>query len=398
VDAAGRRRRRSDIHHPTPHHDHPAGTVRPRRDAAIGGAAVGAGPTAAEVQGIVDGLVPFVQQHRGLTFSAPPAVAVVDNATFDEQSRAAFDRQTAVWQRRALILQVLGVVDPRIDVVAVFRSLEPIGQMARYDAVSKTLVVRAQPITPYTREQVVNALTTALDDQHFGLVRPPYDEAPDEIRWTFDALGTGDATRVADAWTGALAPSERAALDRAEQDAHVGVDLTKLPPAVVELAAFPVDAGVPFAEALAKGGNGPLDAAFAEPPHVTADVLHPERFLGHVPAVAVPAPAVEGRVLHNGVFGELMTVATLADTLTGGDGAARVAGGWAGDSYVLYEGRSGAPCIRVAYQASSPAAFAQLRDAFTTWAERHEGAEVSVEGETLLVSRCVTGGSGRSPA
>jgi hypothetical protein len=342
--------------------------------------------------------VPFVQQRRGLTFTSRPPVTVVDGATFDEQSKAAFDRQAVVWQRRALLLQALGAVDGHLDVVAVFRDLEPVGQLARYDPVSRTIVVRGQPITPYTREQLVGALTTALDDQRFGTDRPAYDAAPDEIRWAFEALRVGDATRVADAWVETLAPAERAARDRAEEDAHTGFDPTKLPPAVVELLTFPTDAGSGLAGALAGGttGNGPLDAAFGDPPHATADVLHPERFLGHVAAVPVPAPAVDGRTLATGVFGELLTVATLADSLSA-DGAARAAAGWAGDTYVLYESQSGTPCISIAYKAASPPALGQLRQAYATWAQHHEGAEVNVEGDTLTVSRCVIGG-GRSPA
>jgi hypothetical protein len=160
---------------------------------------------------------------------------------------------------------------------------------------------------------------------------------------------------------------------------------------------FPLDSGADFSSALAAGGNGPLDAAFAEPPHTTAEVLHPEKHLGKVAAVPVPAPTVQGRVTAGGTFGELMTVATLADTLQP-EGAARVAAGWAGDAYVLYDGPNAAPCLRIAYRASSPPAFAQLRQAFTVWAERHEGAEVAVEGDTLLVNRCISGGSGRNPA
>jgi hypothetical protein len=358
----------------------------------------GPAPTLTEVQAAVDALVPFVQQRRGLTFTSQPPVTVVDGAAFDDQAKAAFDRQVPVWQRRALLLQVLGAVDGRFDVVAAFRELEPVGRMARYDPASRTIVVRGQPITPYTREQLVGALTAALDDQRFGTDRPAYDGAADEIRWAFEALRVGDATRLADAWGETLTPADRAARDRAEEDAHTGFDPTKLPPAVVELLAFPTDEGSAFASALTGGAaaDGPLDGAFADPPHATADVLHPERFLGHVAAVPVPAPAVEGRVLATGVFGELMTVATLADTLAA-DGAARAAAGWAGDTYVLYEGESGTPCIRIAYKAVSPAALGQLRQAYATWAQHQEGAEVGGDGDTLIVSRCVTGG-GRSPA
>jgi hypothetical protein len=358
---------------------------------------VGPPPSQAEVQAAVDALVPFVERTRGVPFTTRPAVEVADNAAFDTQVRAAFDRHEDVWEQRALLMQVLGIVDPRLDVVGLFRANEPIGRMAFYDPLRRTIVVRGQKITPYTREQLVATLTRALDDQHLGTDRPAYDQSPDEITWTFDALKAGDATRVSDAWVQTLTPADQATRERAEQDAFVGADLTRLPPAVRELDAFPLEAGTVFAGALAAGGNGPLDAAFATPPTASTYVLHPERFTAQVPIVPVPAPAVEGRVLHTAMFGELMTVATLSDTLAP-DAASRAAAGWAGDSYVLYEGQSGTPCIRIAYKATSPAGFTELRQAYTTWAQGHEGAEVAVDGDMLVVNRCITGGRGRSPA
>jgi hypothetical protein len=357
----------------------------------------GPAPTLDEVQAAVEALVPFVEQQRGFAFGAHPAVEAVDNPTLDDRIRTDFDRHQTIWQHRALLMQTLGVVDRRLDVTAVVRSLEPVGRMVWYDPQRRTVVVRAQRITPYTQEQMVAALALALDDQRFGTDRPTYDASPDELPWAFDALREGDATRVADAWVKTLAPADQAARDRAEQDAHVGADLSRLPAALREVEAFPTESGTTFATALAAGGNGPLDAAFAEPPAATTGVLHPERFLGGVPVVPVPEPKVPGDVVRTGVFGELMTVATLADTLTPAD-AAKAAAGWAGDNYVVYTNANGAPCVTVAIRASSPEGLADLRTAFTTWAPRHEGAEVTVEGETLVVSRCIAGSRGRNPA
>jgi hypothetical protein len=357
---------------------------------------LGPPPGQAEVQVTLDALVPFVEERRGIKFTARPAVELADNAAFDEQIRAAFDRHEKVWTRRAQLLHVLGVADPRTDLVAVFRANEPVGRMAWYDPQRRAIVVRAQRITPYTRAQMVGALTLALDDQSYGIDRQDYDDSPDELTWGFGALMAGDAARIAGDWVVTLPPAELAAHDRAEHDAVVGADPDRLPPAVRELATFPTGAGADFAAALAAAGPGVLDNAFGEPPRFTTSVLHPDRFLGGVPVVPVPAPAVDGRVVASGTFGELMTIATLADTA--GDDAGRAASGWAGDAFAVYEGRAGALCVRIAYQASSPAGFEDLRKAYTTWAASHEGAEVTVEGETLLVSRCITGGRGRSPA
>jgi hypothetical protein len=358
---------------------------------------IGPPPSQAEVQAALDALVPFVEQHRGFPFAARPALDVVDNAAFDEQVRADFDRHEKAWERRALLLQVLGVVDPRLDVVALFRANEPIARMAWYDPQRRTVVVRAQRLTPFTREQMVEALTRALDDQRYGIDRPAYDESPDELMWAHAALVAGDALRISDEWVKSLPAAEQAARERAEQDAYIGADQNRLPPAVRELDGFPAEAGSVFAGVLAAAPPGTLDAAFGDPPRFSTAVLHPDRYLGKVPVVPVAAPEVEGRALASGTFGELMTVATLVDTLPP-EAARTAAAGWAGDAYVLYEGRSANPCVRIAYKASSPVAFEELRQAYATWSERHEGSEVTVEGDTLLVNRCITSSRGRSPA
>jgi hypothetical protein len=317
----------------------------------------------------------------------------MDSATFDEQIRTQLDRHQTLLQRQSQLLQVLGVVDPSVDAAAFLRDRAPLGVVARYDPVGKAIVVRGQPLTPYTREQLVRALVAATDDQHFGTDRPALDDAGAEARNAFDALVTGDAVRIADAWVETLNAGDKQARDRAEE-AIGGADLSRLRPALAHLVQFPTDAGSAFAADLAGAGPGVLDGAFAAPPAATADVFHPERYRSKVAPVTVPAPTVQGRVLATATFGELLTAATLADTL-GADAAGQAAAAWAGDTYVLYDGRSG-PCVRIDFRAGTPEGLEQLHTAWDQWKERHEGTEVTVSGETLQVNRCVSARGGRS--
>jgi hypothetical protein len=356
-------------------------------------APAGPPPSVAEVQAAIDQLLPFAQAQRGQSLTSRPAVAVMDSAAFDEQVRAQLDRHQTLLQRQSQLLQVLGVVDPSMDAAALLRDRAPLGIVARYDPNAKMIVVRGQPLTPYTREQLVAALVAAIDDQHFGTDRPALDDAGAEARAAFDALVAGDAVRIADAWVNTLNPADKAARDRAEE-ALGGADLSRLRPALAALIQFPTDAGSAFATALAGAGPGVLDGAFAAPPAATADILHPDRYRSKVAPVVVPAPTVQGKVLATATFGELMTAATLADTL-GPDAAGQAASAWAGDTYVLYDGRSG-PCVHIDFRAASPAGLDQLHAAWDQWKERHEGTEVTVAGETLQVNRCVSARGGRS--
>jgi hypothetical protein len=356
-------------------------------------APAGPPPSVGEVQAAIDQLLPFVQAQRGQSLTSRPAVAVMDSGAFDDQVRAELDRHQTLLQRRSQLLQVLGVVDPSIDAAAFLRDRAPLGVVARYDPVGKTIMVRGQPLTPYTREQLVGALVAAIDDQHFGTDRPALDDAGSEARDAFDALAAGDAVRIGDAWVGTLNPADKAVRDRAEE-AQGGADLSRLRPALAHLVQFPTDAGSAFAANLAGAGPGVLDGAFAAPPAATADILHPERYRSKVAPVVVPAPTVQGKVLATATFGELMTAATLADTLSP-EAAQQAAAAWAGDTYVLYDGRSG-PCVHIDFRAGSPAGLEQLRAAWEQWKERHEGTEVTVAGPTLQVNRCVSARGGRS--
>lgn len=105
---------------------------------------------------------------------------------------------------------------------------------------------------------------------------------------------------------------------------------------------FPYQEGQIFAAELhAGGGNAAIDAAFANPPQSTEQVLHPEKFLGAVrdapKAVALTFKAGPlWKKLHENVLGELGIRSFFFDLL-GVEEAARIAEGWGGDQFALYE-------------------------------------------------------------
>ncbi len=195
-----------------------------------------------------------------------------------------------------------------------------------YDTETKELVVRGPHLTPFVRQVLVHELTHALDDQHFDL---DPDFLDDEAALAFEALVEGDAVVVESRYLASLPEAERQAA-AAEEEATFGGAGGRIPDIEAELGAFPYRDGPRLVAALlAAGGPGRLDAAFRSPPVSSAEVLHPERFLDGPGRATVPPVAAEGRVVDDGVLGEVVLRLVLAGSVPR-DQAAKAAAGWAG--------------------------------------------------------------------
>ena len=127
------------------------------------------------------------------------------------------------------------------------------------------------------------------------------------------------------------------------------------PPLIAQGLLFPYLAGQAFVAALrAEGGWDSVNAAYADPPASTEQVLHPEKYLDRDDPTAVALPADLGDALGAGWtkaeennFGEFQTSVLLAD-LALGEGFDAVGGsslpeavvaaaaGWDGDRYAVW--------------------------------------------------------------
>lgn len=112
---------------------------------------------------------------------------------------------------------------------------------------------------------------------------------------------------------------------------------------------FTYGQGEAFVAALRdEGGWDAVDAAYADPPVSTEQILHPEKYFGardDPTPVALPDPAAalgDGWTLvHENALGELQTAVLLANQEASGFGplpeaAAAAAAGWDGDRYALW--------------------------------------------------------------
>ncbi|HWC12876.1 MAG TPA: hypothetical protein VG455_16835, partial [Acidimicrobiales bacterium] len=262
-----------------------------------------ADPTALDA--VVADLQAFVERERGLAFRRPVPVELQSEEDFVATLRRLERRQGGDADAAVLVnvVRALGLVDGPFD-ASILESGAEGDVLGFYDRARRRLYVRGDEATPAVRRVLVHELTHALADQHFGLERPGLERREDEAARAFAALVEGDAVRVEERFYESLSAEERRAADVAAD--AIGSLAADLPRVFEVLLAFPYEAGATFVAALAAaGGPERIDAAFANPPSTSEQILHPERFLGEEPGKEVAVPVAAGRVVDRGVLGEL---------------------------------------------------------------------------------------------
>jgi hypothetical protein len=335
--------------------------------------------TEAEIRAAVDDISAFVAGERGLAFREPVQVELAGEGDFQARLLEDFDEEAEELREDEALLKALGMVDPPVDLVASMRALLGGGVVGFYDPETHELVVRGTALTPYVRTTIAHELTHALDDQHFDLDRPEYDDADDEISFGFSALAEGNARRVEDAYLDSLGAAEQDAAAAEERALGSGVDVGDVPVVLIDLISAPYALGETFVESLVDaGGQAGLDAAFADPPRTSEQVIEPSAYGEGEARLEVPAPKPPGEVVDEGVVGQLLILLLLADEI--GNNAARTAAeGWGGDRYATW--RDGARwCASVAVVGDDAGETAELRAAFGDWAagQAEAGVEATV--------------------
>jgi hypothetical protein len=310
---------------------------------------------------VVAELSAFVEATRGLRFLEPVDVAVVGDRSFRRFLSGGAPTEQAGADVANAVLRALGLLAP--DHPGPSGELDADTVAGFYDTDTKELVVRGPHLTPFVRQVLVHELTHALDDQHFDL---DPDFLDDEAAMAFEALVEGDAVVVESRYLASLPEAERRAA-AAEEEATFGGAGGRIPDIVAELGAFPYRDGPRLVSALlAAGGPGRLDAAFRSPPVSSAEVLHPERFLDGPGRAGVPPVVADGRVVDDGVLGELILRLVLAGAVPR-DQAQKAAAGWAGDRYVAWSaGRR--TCLRATVVMDNAAEAAELAAGLRPWA------------------------------
>jgi len=248
----------------------------------------------------------YVESGRGLQFHGRVRVSVVDETTLAKLTGKPLSAKAAPATDRAATLATLGLTAPPGPAIPAGTAH---GTDAYYSFTGHTIYLLGGQFDAYRRTVLVHELTIALDDQHFGLQRLSTNAAgnADALR-ALDALIDGDATRIELGYVAGLSGTDQ----RSVKAAH---DYD--PPASTyaqNVAAFTVTAGADFVSSLvAAGGNGRVDAAFANPPGASGQILGPKTYLNDQQPYSVREPTSAGTVLDRGSLGQFGLAMVLTD-------------------------------------------------------------------------------------
>ena len=200
---------------------------------------------------------------------------------------------------------------------------------------------------------LAHELTHALQDQNFDLTTFPLKvKDNDDLALATAALVEGDATLLMAQYYGEhldvrdmLGDVLGGMLGQKTAKFHAA------PAYFREMLVFPYQQGAEFAMAVfAAGGSDALNAAFHEPPVSTKQILHPEKYLHnrHQPETITlqKLDAAGWRLIGNNVLGEFGLRQLLSQHLSLLQ-AQRVAAGWNGDRYHVYERGADGPTALV---------------------------------------------------
>ena len=247
----------------------------------------------------------------------------------DTRARAAFDFIPEDYDLRAELLDLYSAQ------VAGF-----------YDDEKNTLyVVSDTGLDLIARLTLAHEITHALQDERFNL-----NAFLDEDRMSDDeilarrALAEGDATLAMTAYlmnhVSDITEEDMAALQSEEIRASEQ-QLAEAPAIIRETLNFPYTYGETFVSALYEEGWDAVDAAYADPPVTTEQVLHPEKYLTRDEPQIMALPPLTAtlgsgwRLADDGTLGEFQMQVYLSQQLER-EIADAAGAGWDGDRYAVY--------------------------------------------------------------
>lgn len=246
-----------------------------------------------------------------------------------------------------LVQKLLGFFPTREDYEAVTYALLE-GQLAGYYEPGNGTMYLADDLDDANASSTLaHELVHALQDQHWDLrERARFVAGQDDKDSALSALAEGDATSAMEDETRARESPGATALDvpdaefaRVLRESVEGGSAARAPHALRMSLVAPYIDGVVFVNALRRqGGWASVDDAWEHPPVTTEQILHPEKWRVHEPAIVLPTPPPPSReftLLEANTYGEQGLRLSFEEWMPEVT-ATRAASGWGGDRAALY--------------------------------------------------------------
>ncbi len=309
-----------------------------------------------------------------------------------EYLRTVYERDLPVEdaERAEAFYRALGFFTPDTDLREVYLTLLNSQVAGFYDPETKTMnVIPMIGETPgdslsFT-EQItyIHEFTHALQDQHFdlnALLPVELNNQPDRAL-AIRSLVEGDATATMTVYTQAVAErNPMAALSILTEGLASGTLF--LPPGIptilVAELTFPYEAGATFVSTLhGDGGWAAVDAAYANPPQTSEQIMHPEKYASGETAIPVEIGAVslgaEWTQAWNVTLGEFYLQEQI-DAELAPSRANRAAAGWGGDRFLVFtHGDQVASLLKIVWD--TPEDAPEFNDIYAAYAEARFGTE-----------------------
>jgi hypothetical protein len=316
-------------------------------------------PTAALPGPSIDPLEAFAEieaQVRDLRGLAAPDIGppeILTRVQLADELRLILDETWTPEQLKSdnLTLRAMGLLAPEQDLRALTEELYAGQVLGFYEFERKRMVLVSDTgLTPEARVTYAHEYTHALQDAAFSTGAAHQAQVgDDDAGLARVALEEGDASLLMVLWAiQHLSPEEQLGISQTPLP-----DMAGIPGWMVAQLEFPYLAGTEFVSQLwASGGWAAVDAAFADPPASTEQVIHPEKYLDAEAPVDITMPELATGLASDlggtwtdakqTTIGEA-TVAIWLEALGVSNQSATVAAaGWGGDSLAVASGPDGA--------------------------------------------------------
>lgn len=308
----------------------------------------------------VDAQMDLIQEQvsdiRGLEMNAPLDRAMMTSAELQDVVVNDFfiDYTPEMAQQDTDVLSALGLLEPDFDLLQFYKDLYSEQIAGYFDSETKEMfVISDAGFTGLERMTYAHEFTHVLQDQTYDLenglkLNDDHCETESEYCAAVSALVEGDATLTEQYWF-LMNSSNQDKTDVSDFQATYKSPVFDSAPAYMKQDfLFPYQQGFTFVQAL-YGDNKwkSVDAAYANPPVTTEQILHPEKYPNEA-AVSVEVPDLTGVLgegwteIDRGEIGEWYTSLVFSsgvdekfqlDSSTAADASA----GWGGDGYVYYD-------------------------------------------------------------